>query len=132
MTEQIKQRIYKFQNDIGLTVAGLAKKIGMPQPTVNNYFLGNRDISLKLVVGILNAFPTLSADWLLRGVGEMYRKTDIDTFSEMVIAKHEKEKEAEKLTEEIARLKEENETLQKNVSKLIRFNKAVEDGTIIS
>jgi hypothetical protein len=46
-------------------------KIGVNQKTLNYYMLGKRKLSLEIVEAILNAFPEISAEWLLRGTGSM-------------------------------------------------------------
>lgn len=46
-------------------------KIGVNQKTLNYYMLGKRKLSLEIIEAILNAFPEISAEWLLRGTGSM-------------------------------------------------------------
>ena len=36
-----------------------------------DYMLGKRKLSLEIIEAILNAFPEISAEWLLRGTGNM-------------------------------------------------------------
>lgn len=54
-------------------VALLARLIGAEQSTVNNYLIGKRKPSLEFCEKILAAFPDISAEWLLRGEGSMYK-----------------------------------------------------------
>ena len=70
------ERIKTFMNAEKLNPNALSKAISMPQTTVNDYITYKRKCALALVDGILTNFPTLSAEWLLRGTGEMYLTDD--------------------------------------------------------
>lgn len=59
-----------------MSVNSFSKAVGMNQVTVNNYIIGNRKLSFELIDAMLTAFPTLSAEWLLRGIGQMYKEDD--------------------------------------------------------
>jgi phage repressor protein C with HTH and peptisase S24 domain len=48
--------------------------IGMPQVTVNQYLNQERKFSFEFIDAILNAFDGLSAQWLIKGEGEMYKE----------------------------------------------------------
>lgn len=50
-----------------------ARDINISQVTLNNYMLGKRKPSLEVCTKILAAFPDISAEWLLRGEGSMYK-----------------------------------------------------------
>lgn len=52
-----------------------AKKIGIPQVSLNNYTGGRRKLSLEVIEAVIQAFPNISAEWLLRGEGSMIRET---------------------------------------------------------
>ena len=65
-------------NRIKIMISEMAKserdfsiKIGVNQKTLNYYMLGKRKLSLEIIEAILNAFPEISAEWLLRGTGSM-------------------------------------------------------------
>lgn len=47
--------------------------IGIPQRTLNYYINEKRKPSFELVEKILNAYPDVSAEWLLRGEGPMLK-----------------------------------------------------------
>ncbi len=49
-----------------------SKVIGIPQPTLTGYLLGNQKLSLKVITATLASDPTLSAEWLMRGRGSMF------------------------------------------------------------
>lgn len=52
-----------------------AKKIGIPQVSLNNYTGGRRKLSLEVIEAVIQAFPNISAEWLLRGEGDMIRES---------------------------------------------------------
>lgn len=67
MIQRIKQ-LLKFK---GLSVADFAIKIGLAPDTLSNYLQGRRKLSLVTIEAILKAFPEVSAEWLMRGNGQM-------------------------------------------------------------
>ena len=73
MENLVLNRLNEFRFAEKLSVNAFAKAIGMGQATVNNYFLQSRKLSFELIDKVLSAFPNLSAEWLLRGEGEMYK-----------------------------------------------------------
>ena len=56
-----------------IAVNSLAKQINVAQATLNPQLRGDRTLAANIVVKILEAFPDISAEWLLRGEGEMYK-----------------------------------------------------------
>lgn len=56
--------------------------IGIVQVTFNRYVNEDRSMSYEVVDAILSAFPEISAEWLLRGEGEMSKSSSVaDTSS---------------------------------------------------
>ena len=49
-------------------VKAFAESIGIGQTTLNNYLLRKRELGLKAVEAVLNTYPDVSAEWLLRGI----------------------------------------------------------------
>ena len=45
----------------------------MNQTTLGRQLKGEQALSAKLIEGFLHVFPDISAEWLLRGEGEMYK-----------------------------------------------------------
>lgn len=83
----LKTRITAFCKSEKMSVLELTDKIKMSYGTVSKQIGGDRPVSMDTITAILAAFPDLSAEWLLRGDGDMYRmpephkKTDfIDIF----------------------------------------------------
>ena len=79
MEEDVIQRIKKIISTYGMNENLLSKKIGIAQSTLNGYFSGNRRLSMTAVLAILNEFEDVSAEWLLRGVGDMYKNVEAST-----------------------------------------------------
>jgi hypothetical protein len=52
-----------------------AHTIGIGQKVLSSMFIRSTEPSVKTISAILDAFPDISAEWLLRGVGAM-NKTD--------------------------------------------------------
>lgn len=55
------------------SVREFAESIGVKQVTLNQQLNGDRKLSLDIVLSVLNSFEDISAEWLLRGEGEMYK-----------------------------------------------------------
>lgn len=81
LLERIKE-ILRFS---GLTVRAFSIKCGISQPTLDKQLKGLRGISIETVSGILFAFPQISAEWLLRGSGEMLKGQPEDQYAERLM-----------------------------------------------
>ena len=57
------------------TVTNLSKKINVPQTTLSNCANGTEP-RMSLLVSILTGLPNLSAEWLMRGEGSMWRTVE--------------------------------------------------------
>lgn len=111
-------RINNFRENIKMSKSSLAAAIGIEQTTLNNQFLGKRSLSLDLVINLLNTYSDLSAEWLIRGTGNMLISENIDsdsnldrinklvdTITTLQDAINEKTKTIKVLEEEIRQLK---------------------------
>ena len=90
------------------------KIIGVAQTTLSNQLQSTRGISVDVILLTLSAFPEVSAEWLLRGKGDMIlsknlppilgdeSESDLDTHAMLAQAKGE----IDSLVLEIAKLKE--------------------------
>lgn len=74
MIDRIRQIIkyYKLSNH------AFAKQCRITPNTLQRQVSGIRNISLNTISSILNKYNDISAEWLLRGEGEMLRKNNID------------------------------------------------------
>ena len=69
-------RISKLIESTGLNPTSFAAKIGVQQMTLWNQLNGKRKLSLETVMAILDNFPDVSAEWLMRGTGDMKKGND--------------------------------------------------------
>lgn len=76
MKKSVLKRVQSFVEDTGETKNSLANKCGMAPQTFWRYVNGDNKITVSLLESLLEVFPDLSAEWLLRGEGEKY-KTDV-------------------------------------------------------
>ena len=108
-----------------------ALKCGIKQNTFSNQMNGVRELSLTTVNAILNTFENISAEWLLRGTGNMLLSENqpqdesteriamlVDTITTLQKALNEQTKinqlqteQIKKLTGELAMLKNERKTI---------------------
>ena len=70
------QRVKLVLEDKSISVNALSKQINVAQATLNPQLRGDRTLAANIVAKILDAFPDVSAEWLMRGVGTMYSKQD--------------------------------------------------------
>jgi hypothetical protein len=68
---QVNKRIKDFIDYKGLNESSFSKMINIAQTTLNSAFMRDSDLKASVISDILSAFSDLSAEWLLRGKGEM-------------------------------------------------------------
>lgn len=69
----ILQRVKEILSYSGCSVRAFSIKCGISQPTLDKQIKGLRAISLETILNILYAFPEISTEWLMRGVGSMLK-----------------------------------------------------------
>lgn len=69
-TEDINQRIKEVLQKNDLSVTAFSKEVGLPQATVNRQLNGDVRVSVGTIKAFLLKFKNVSAEWLLRGVGD--------------------------------------------------------------
>lgn len=90
MEESVRLRLRTFVKTKGIGI--VATEIGYKQSTFSNKLSGERGIELELITGLLEHYPGLSAEWLLRGVGPMeYNSSSSDTELQAVCIDQAKE-----------------------------------------
>lgn len=72
----VHQRLTAFLHALDISQTSLAHKIGLPQNSVNNYMRGIRNPSYEFIEALLSSYPDLSAEWLMRGNGDMFLSPD--------------------------------------------------------
>ncbi len=68
----VRDRINQLLKEKGLTQNAVAAGNSQAQKRLNSQLSHGANISLDSVLRILVACPDVSADWLLRGAGDMY------------------------------------------------------------
>ena len=76
MENAMLERLRGVRASKAKSVNNFAILIGMSQTTVNGIMLGSRGVSVDIIVAVLTAFPDISAEWLMRGEGEMLRSEE--------------------------------------------------------
>lgn len=69
-TEDINQRIKEVLQKNDLSVAAFSKEVGIGQTTLNRQLNGDARVSVDTIKAFLHRFKNVSAEWLLRGVGD--------------------------------------------------------------
>lgn len=65
--EAITERLKKIMDEGGLTPAQMADRIGVQRSAISHILSGRNKPSLDFVLKVLESFPEVSSEWLLRG-----------------------------------------------------------------
>lgn len=100
-----------------------SKRIGVAQTTLSNQLRGPKGISLEVIGLALNSFPEISAEWLIRGKGEMYSSDNLPPMTgeedDKTLDLHA---QLAKLTAEVGELRLQNIKLQAQMEYLEEYN----------
>lgn len=120
MEKTIYQRVKCVLEDKSISVNALSKQINVAQATLNPQLRGDRTLAANIVEKILEAFPDVSAEWLMRGVGTMYSNQDADDSSYMVAeTPHHDEPKIEESHQDDSVWKAKYEELEKRYDQLL-------------
>lgn len=72
MENEIKKRVKEAVKALGISVASIAKFRGLNERTVLDQINGNSKIGAATLESLLAYNPNISAEWLMRGDGEMF------------------------------------------------------------
>ena len=75
--ENVRTRINEVLRENKITENSVAAGDSATQSRLNSQLSHGKKITLDTILRILDACPEVSADWLLRGTGEMYKTTKI-------------------------------------------------------
>lgn len=116
----VYQRIKAYIDDNRISLNALAKTLNMNQSTVLRQVKGDQTLSSTLVENFLKAYPDVSAEWLMRGVGTMYSIQDADDLSYMVAeTPHRVEPKIEEYHQDDSVWKAKYEELEKRYEQLL-------------
>lgn len=76
MENSIIQRIAEIITSKVFSENSFAKQIGSNQRTINQQLRGDRKLSLDTVCNVISSFGDISAEWLLRGEGNMNKSEE--------------------------------------------------------
>ena len=75
---ELPERLQQILIYSRLSVRGLAIKCNLKQQTLDKHIKGVAEPSANTLMGIAAAFPEISTDWLLLGIGSMLRSDNKD------------------------------------------------------
>lgn len=120
MEVTIYQRVKLVLEDKSISVNALSKQINVAQATLNPQLRGDRTLAANIVEKILTAFPDVSAEWLMRGIGTMYSNQNADDSSYMVAeTPHHEEPKIEDSHQDDSVWKAKYEELEKRYDQLL-------------
>ena len=120
MEVTIYQRVKLVLEDKSISVNALSKQINVAQATLNPQLRGDRTLAANIVQKILTAFPDVSAEWLMRGVGNMSINQDADDSYYMVAeTPHRVEPKIEEYHKDDSVWKAKYEELEKRYDQLL-------------
>lgn len=64
-------RLQEYREYTGLSLNAFAGRVGMRQSTLFGQFSGKRELSLDTIINVLSTDRELSAEWVIRGQGDM-------------------------------------------------------------
>ena len=76
------QRIKQYLDDNQISLNGLAKTLNMNKSNIISKVKGEQTLSSTLVENFLNAYPDVSAEWLMRGEGASVLCKTAETIAE--------------------------------------------------
>src|SRR5574344_262223 len=87
MDRAINKRIKDLINYLHLSDSEFAKRISVQQRMLSAIFQRDSDVKYSILSSILEAYPYVSSDWLMKGSGSMFMddKQPINNISEDMI-----------------------------------------------
>lgn len=69
--EEIIKRLNLVKDYYKLSGSSLGRATGINITSVNCFFSGKTKVSFEFIASLLNLYPSISAEWLIRGNGNM-------------------------------------------------------------
>ncbi len=70
------KRLDELMDQYEISAAGLADKIDVQRSSISHLMSGRNKPSLDFVIKILDNFPEISFDWLVKGIGSLESSTN--------------------------------------------------------
>jgi hypothetical protein len=122
MEDIITQRVNEFRQSLGLSILAFSKAININQTTLNKQLKEDGcGVQVSTLIQILDTYPDLSAEWLLRGEGDMKNGEEWKVTQFIPVPNNEL---VDALKDHIATLKGENERLRKEMEAIRREKSA--------
>jgi len=95
METTVNKRIMVFSRESKISRKELADSMQISENALNLKLQGIRGMDISIIQNVLSAYPELSAEWLLRGEGEMLKQVQltsnyVDELQKKYIAQLEK------------------------------------------
>lgn len=135
MKNDIISRFKLIANEKSESITAFSNAIGISQSTLSCQLNSVKGLKLEVVLSVLNSFPDISAEWLLRGKGEMKLLDNIPTIkgeeSDNELDLHadiaRKTAELEEYKVQVLRLEAQKDYLQQRNDDLIITNRMLQD-----
>lgn len=88
METNVNQRILKIKKNEKLTNETLSQRANVSVETIKSMFSKKTNPNIDTIQKIYSAFPHYSLEWIICGIGEMYKSDDGARFIEIVAGKN--------------------------------------------
>lgn len=112
---EIKDRILRILTSENLSSSKFAEIVGVQRSSISHILSGRNKPSLDFLQKILSTFPTINADWLIIGKGEMHKNSK----QAEIIFSNKQETEASSTFSQKNETSAENEPTEKVVNQTI-------------
>lgn len=87
MEDDVRQRVRLLLKEKSISLNVISKDLDYPQSNLNKQINGDTSISLRTLLVLLDYFPEVSTEWLLRGDGDMIKSSEpqhLDEHDELI------------------------------------------------
>ena len=135
MKNDIISRFKQIANEKSDSITAFSNAIGISQSTLSSQLNSVKGLKLEVVLSVLTSFPDISAEWLLRGKGEMQltdnlpyiegRETENELNLHAELAR--KTAELEEYKVQMLRIEAQKDYLQERNDDLVVSNRMLQD-----
>lgn len=100
----VLERLKKYIDTKGVSIAALEKAAGMSNAALRKTIQSGKGIGTDKLEKILSVCPDLSAEWLLRGEGDMLRNREVSRLAQICKELSEMNERRRELEEELSSL----------------------------